>query len=201
MVDDRNSDVPVDDDADRWRDEEWRDFELWEKIDQRNRRRRRMWILSAVLVFVLINAVPVVRDSWNRWKAGRIARAVASEIQGLRRRAVLGRTPMKLRFTGNALEFITEKVPYCGDRVEGTEIARASIPKGEGYSLVAPSSGAGMNVPGLVNEYCYDPLLGTVLSSDGLSAFAVAADSDLEAEKLDRFAFVLFSDEEISIGF
>lgn len=38
----------------RWSKAEWRNYELWEKLEQRQIRKKRLWIMATILVFLMI---------------------------------------------------------------------------------------------------------------------------------------------------
>src|SRR5262245_34313847 len=86
--------------SERWSKAEWEHYELWEKIEQRYRRRRRLWILGTVAVFVALSSIPVIMDRWPHWASVTASRKLASEINALKRDASIEHQAFRLRFEG-----------------------------------------------------------------------------------------------------
>jgi len=190
----------------RWDRESWRNFELWEKVESRIRRKNRNWIVIAALQFLLFSSVPVFRDSMPRWAGIVMVRNLAEKINIMKSEAVKRKMAIRLRF--ESVEdgtFVLEMVESCAS-LSGTIFQREAL-RAESWlgkvrrvsSFEARESG----IPGVVDEICYDPLVGAGFNNDTVkkSAFGFTPIGDLEASRLDRVELLLMSGETLKISF
>lgn len=193
--------------AERWAQEEWENYELWEKVEVRLKRQKRLWILLTVCVFMILSALPIVLDRWPKWSGRVVLRYLIQEMSQLKREAGERRVALRLRFTdSNQLTYQVEKVPDC--EFSGTgEVMRtgtlvADLSSGN-YRLVGPQLGEQLGIPGLQEEFCYDPLsgFGAARSGKEVVGFAVILAKDLSQRRFDRVSTVLLSgaSAEVSI--
>lgn len=89
----------------RWSQAEWETYELWEKVEERQRRARAFWILGTIATFIIISAYPVVDQSRPKWLGERAAGKISYEINHLRTNAWIKHQVISLEWasTGGAL--------------------------------------------------------------------------------------------------
>jgi hypothetical protein len=163
----------------RWSKAEWSHFELWEKVEQRLRRRRLLWVAAAVVAFLLLSAVPAVLELLPRWRAQGAAHLLAREIGWMKRQASVEGRAYRIGVDDDG-GFRVESAPSC--QAGDGDWAAARSP---------PERGGELGAPGLVRGVCYDPRSGAASSSgplaaESLFAFAIAPVRDLAEGRLDR---------------
>lgn len=188
----------------RWSQAEWEHYELWEKIEARGRRVRRLWIGAAVLVFLLLSAVPVVRDRGIQWKALRATRELGQQINSLKSEA--GRREQAFRIRPLAAPPLTVSVEW-GPSCDSSQFTPAPDfmllerdPARDRLGWVAASRGRELGIPGLLDEFCYEPVHGgrETAKPQALAGFMVAPVSELTPE---RQASVLIRGPSAEISF
>ena len=195
--------------AERWAQEEWENYELWEKVEVRLKRQKRLWIFATAVVFIVLSALPIVMDRWPKWTSRVVLRHLVQELSQMKREAGVFRTSLRLRFTDfRRLAFQVEKIPSCQSRGPGEVIRTGSFESSTASShlrfvLVDPRMGDELGIPGLQSEFCYDHLTGFSAATDGkeVVGFGVISSEDLEQRRLDRMSILLLSgpSAEISI--
>ena len=194
--------------AERWSKAEWEHYELWEKIEQRFRRRRRLWILATLGVFIVLSSVPVVMDRWPHWMSQMATRRLAQEINTIKREASIEHLAFRIRFDGKgALSYTVAKINHCG---EGNVVtvrsgSLLSADQSSSFALISPPQADELSLPGLVEEYCYDPLpLESQTVPDTLTGFGIIPVKDLTAEsspRQDRLALMLLNGPSSELSF
>ena len=179
----------------RWSDEEWRQFELWEKIEVRLRRKRLIWVGLALLGFVVLSAIPTALERWPKWVSRRVSRQVAQEINRLRSQAILDSRAYRLTFGDSpGLTFQVES----GDQCAGTSgnwqvvrtgaflssrVGRTIAPK---FKILTPSEGEALGISVLKTQVCIEGVdigwatslsAGNALSESGPSNHKANSDS------------------------
>lgn len=206
------SDVP----EKRWNDSEWNQYEFWEKVEHRFRRNKRLWIASTVLVFLGLSSVPVMIDQRPRWGAVAGSRILAEELNRLKLQASVEHQAFRIRFVKNdSLAYVVERLQTCRDLAasvvrEGSILSQLpSVLKSveKGYTLLTKETGEELGIPGLVTEYCYDPLTGSEPVARGQSqvGFGIAPVQDGVGEqktgRVDRLAVLLISGVSAELSF
>ncbi|MGK5087774.1 hypothetical protein WDW86_09465 [Bdellovibrionota bacterium FG-2] len=198
----------------RYAREEWRHVELWEKLEIQFRRRRKLWIVLAIILFLGLSSVPVVWESAPRWAALNAARKLAYEMSRVKRQAGLEHAPYRIIFDSDgSLQYGIETVSSC-IKGENPKLVRRGRLVGESklsdFVLLTPAQGEKAGLPNLVRIFCYDPLLGAQFASpDHLAAsFAIAPAKDLtitpagqELTDHERIALLLFQGQSAEISF
>jgi hypothetical protein len=183
----------------RWSKGEWENYELWEQVEHRLKRKRRYWILGTGVVFLMVSSVPIILDRWPKWVTRTAVRRLAHEINQVKREASIHRTAYRLRIVDKGpLEFQVEKVTSCSQPNEGEPIRSSSLLKDSlktGYTWLMPSMGSSVGIPGLVREFCYDAYTGSgpVQSGEPVVGFGVVPVKDLAEKRLDRLSVLLLS--------
>ena len=190
----------------RWSKTEWEGYELWEKVELREIRKRRFWILSTILMFLVLSAIPICIERLPNWVARSLTRQLAQEVNHLKMEASVARMPYRLKFTDSAgLNYTVEKISDC--RFPKGEIVRTrslnSLSFVNSFTWFTPSHGAEMGVPGLVDQFCYDPLLGSDIAMRGkkMEGLAVIPVKDLSEKRLDRMSILLLTGPSAEISF
>ena len=79
-------------------DEEWRTFELYEKIRVRERRKKLLISSLALILFFTLCAVPVVEERSPKWLSLRAAQRLSIEVEKLKTLAIHEKKPAKISF-------------------------------------------------------------------------------------------------------
>lgn len=190
----------------RWSETEWNNYELWEKVEVRLRRIRRLWISGAVLVFLLISSIPIVQEQRPKWMALAASRALADEVNRLKRDASIEHLPHRIRFAEDgSLRFIVEKMETCSSEVPLSVRTGelVSEPRLSRLKILNPETGAKAGVPGVLTAFCYDPISGSepAKAGTGISGFAIIPGDDLSNNRFDRLSVLLLSGPSSEISF
>jgi hypothetical protein len=182
----------------RWSKAEWENYELWEKVEVRLRRHKRIWILASFLVFISLSAVPIAIDRWPKWTTRFVARHLAQEINRIKREAIKSKAAYRIRFTGDSrLNYVVEQLTECaspqGEIKRAASLVNDSL--GDLYSWIAPLVGKDLGIPGVVGEFCYDYLAGSYAAQKGeaVIGFGIIPAKDLGEKRLDRLSLLLLS--------
>ena len=190
----------------RWSDAEWETYELWEKVEARLKRKRRLWIVGTIVLFLVLSSVPIVVSRAPKWKTRSIARQLALEINQLKKDASVQRTAFRLSFPSpSSLTFLVHRMNGCG--LPEADLVRTGVltqdVRGADYMILRKQDGSDLGIPGLVQEICYDPLNGS--NQDGAQSSAVAFGiipvKDLTEKRLDRLTVLLLTGLSAEISF
>ncbi|MFL5815432.1 MAG: hypothetical protein ACJ763_17790 [Bdellovibrionia bacterium] len=192
----------------RWSKTEWNHYELWEKVEQRIRRYNRLWIAATVFVFLLLSSVPIVMDQYPHWTALAATRRLGQEVDHMKREAAMAHVPYRIRFLKSdvsGVSYQVEKVDQCSSP-QGTIVrtgALVSASQVTQYMLLSRQMGESLSIPGLLEEYCYDPLRGSDPAARGenVSGFAVMPVKDLADHRADRIAVLLLTGPSAELSF
>jgi hypothetical protein len=186
----------------RWHDAEWKNFELWEKIEIRIKRARLLWILGTGFLFLFLASIPILMDRGPRWKALRATRMMAQLCNQTKRMSIESGKAVRLRLMeGAGLRFAFEESDKC-DAPSESWILRGEgrVLKGDResafLSVLSPAQGQELGVPGLTLSFCYDSLVGAAAQTQpgALEGIAVIPVADLEEKRSDRVAVLLVSE-------
>jgi hypothetical protein len=186
------------DDADldeqRFFQKTWQNYELWEKVEARFRRKRLLWILATLFLVFFFSAIPVVTDRFPYWQSRFAAEQLAQEMNRMKREAMVNRESYRIRFLDpSSLSYTVEKVQHCSD-AQGVKLRTSELRQtSEALAWLPPSQGEALGIPGLVSDFCYDPWLGNHWSLQGqpLVGFAILPAQDLQSHRLDRLSILL----------
>jgi hypothetical protein len=196
----------TDEARERWAKTEWNHYELWEKVEVRLRRHKRLWILGTIVVFLVLSSIPIVVEQRPKWRALSAARQLGQEINRIKREAGVHHLAYRIRFRpGGGLAYAIEQVGRCSELV-GTPVRSGELRAEAGedsLTLLSPAKAQELNVPGLVEEFCYDPLSGAEFATKGVSAvgFGVIPVKDLAEGKMDRMSILLLNGTSAEISF
>jgi len=190
----------------RWKKDQWRNFELWEKKEVREKRKHLYWIGSSLLVALLISIVPVLIEFQPRWEARVITRKLADEISQIKKDAAIDHTAYRLTFLGNgSLAYKVEQLRDCQSQHGALVREEILSPSGD-FRLLTPEQGrhSRFSVPGLSESFCFDSILGNdprLVLDDVPIGFAIIPVRDLTENRLDRTAILLISGRSANISF
>ena len=202
MVPIHDTDIAVE----RWNRAEWQHYELWERLELKLRKRRRLWILGTIILFLLLSSIPIVQDQAPAWKSLSASRRLAQEINWVKRNAGVNHHAYRLRFTDfGTLDYVIEQANGCSD-LQGVPVRNGSLMKESDrgqFVLIDPAQGQNMGIPGLVTEFCYDFLSGSgaILEGKSLVGFAILPAKDLTDRRMDRVSTLLLSGPSAEISF
>lgn len=191
--------------TERWNQSEWRSYELWEKVEQRNRRRRNLWIAGTAFVFLALSSIPIIRDRGPKWRSLSAIRQLSQEINAIKTLAAVQHAAFRVRLEGDSgLKLSVERLSSCqaGDAVPVRTVAlRGASP--EDYQWVGPEHASRVGLTGLVREFCYDYLGGSGALQQGkeLAAFGVMPVKDLTEGRSDRIALLILSGPSAEVSF
>jgi hypothetical protein len=190
----------------RWSQGEWEHYELWEKIEIRLRRKKLLWIGLTLLVFLAISSIPIILDRAPKWAALALTRRLSEEIISLKRESAVIKQALRIRFRPASLDFVIEKSSRCADSHwarlrEGTLALRSG--QSDSYSVMTSQQGSEFDVPGLVQNFCYDPLSGsdTAQKTGEVAGFGVIPVKDLAEKRSDRMSLLILSGASAEISF
>lgn len=188
----------------RWAKAEWENFELWEKIDQRLRKRRRLWIAATVVAFLLLSSVVIVRQRLPFWKSLQATHQLAREIGRLRRDAALLRGAFRITFRGHgSLIYDVTLAKTCQENGVPIRSGRLlSVRDEKSFALVEPKVAVRLGMTRVLESFCFHSLTGSELTASQRSehGFAVIPTEDLDAGRSDRMAVVLVSGTSAEIS-
>ncbi len=197
--------------AERWSKGEWDHYELWEKIELRLRRRKYLWIAGAVILFLIFSAIPIVIDRSPKWMALKASRHLAQVINEMKRDAGLTEQALQIRFKDGSLNYVIEKVSSCAQPTNPVLLSEGSLLKGSfasSFRMMNAQDSRDLKIPGLIEHFCYDPLLGSEYSSDpnALYGFGIAPTLDLTVKpmteaRLDRISILFLQGQSAEISF
>ena len=190
----------------RWTKAEWENYELWEKVETRVRRRKRLWISGTVVLFLAISSVPIIRDRFPKWKSLNYTRRLAQEINRVKREANTDHVAYQIRFEGDgSLGYQIEKLTSC-DSSQATFVRSGVLSNSNNathFAVISAKRGNDLGVPGLAERFCYDPLKGSDAANlgGGLLGFGIGPVKDLTEGRIDRISVLLLSGPVAEVSF
>jgi hypothetical protein len=192
----------------RWSKSEWNHYELWEKVEQRIRRHNRLWIVATALVFLGLSSVPIIMDRSPKWTTLAGLRNLGQEVNDLKREAGLRNKAYRIRFSGEgSLSYVVERTEHCTDAPSRATVEKRGslVPEGKlaKYVLLTRARGESLKVPGLLEEFCYDPLNGSApfVAGESVSGFGVIPAADLASGRMDRMSVLVVSGASGEVAF
>ncbi len=187
----------------RWKDADWRQFELWEQIEVRLKRKRTWTILAVVFVFFGILSIPIIRDRFPKWTALRAMRELAVRANEMKLDAASFGKVLRMRIEDSETGplYVIEHVSNClgGDdanQIKARETERGSVFKnpelGRDYRVIGAESAVSFGLERVTQTFCYDPTSAET-AIPGTRALGILTVNDLAESRLDRIAFLNFS--------
>ncbi len=189
----------------RWEQEEWRHYELWEKVEA-VRHRFRIWLVTVVVAIALIlSAIPVLMDRGPRWRGSILARQIAEEVSHLKVRAALEQKSYRFSLmAGDNLGYRVEEVSTCSssERVSDEVHWFGSPYLSKEYTYLDGSAQIELGIPAITQTICVDYLEGIQLQEQALvAAFGIVPVKDLAEKRIDRVSLVTIQKETGLIRF
>lgn len=192
--------------SERWSKAEWENYELWEKVELRLKRQKRIWIFATLVLFLVLSSVPIVMDRWPKWATRLAARNLAQELNRLKREAIKERAAYRIRFIEEGkLNYAVERLADCS-AVQG-ELKRTDSLVSPSvsvlYASIFPLQAKELGIPGVVNEFCYDYLTGSgaIAKGESVVGFGIIPAKDLTEKRLDRLTVLLLSGPSAEMSF
>lgn len=179
----------------RWLQGEWKNYELWEKVVARQKKRRKNLIFFAVFIFLALSSIPILGEQWPKWKTRSLSRKLAHKMSELKQRAVVSHKAYQIEFSSLSLDFrVFEKVSCFSKK--GKEVERGRLGGKEDFKqfiVIGTYLGQELKIPGLSNTFCYDPLAGSryVQNDDLIQGFGIIPVKDLAQKRIDRVTILL----------
>jgi hypothetical protein len=189
--------------ADRWEKAQWSQYELWERLEVRLRRRKLLWIAATLAVFLALSSIPIIIDRTPKWAAMSAARRLAQVVGGLKGEASTQHRAYRVRFgSEGSLQYTIEKVASCTDSVSGEVVRSGDLGRGD-LVLLTPEQGLSLQIPEVVNSLCYDPYTGSSPAAQGkpLVGFAILSAKDLTTGRTDRLSVLLVQGPSAELSF
>lgn len=191
---------------DRWNQEEWKDFELWERAELRFRRTRMFWILGTAILCLILSSVPVFMSRAPKWATLRLAAAAAGEINRIKREATVDHAAFRIRFfSDERIRFEVEKAPTCDSSSfhkvrEGSLLDEARA--GE-YALISAATATKLGIPSIVESFCYEIVTGSMHAYRGNETvgFGWIPVKDLSEDRSDRVSILLMQGTSAELFF
>jgi len=181
----------------RWKDDEWRQFELWERIELRLRRKKIWIVLAVAFVFVAILAVPIIQDRLPKWRALNAMRVLAVRANQMKVDAAALGVPLRLRIENSAEgpQYLIERVERCNSASTARAWGGGSVfdhPEiGSEFVVFEPKDAAKLGLERVTTDVCYDPT--GLEASERIQALGILSAKDLTSGRLDRASFLNFS--------
>ncbi len=176
-------------------EQQWRTFELYEKIRIRERRKRFLVLTSAVLLFLGLCSVPVVEDRLPKWKGLEAAQKISIEIEKMKTLAIQEKKPVQVVF-GVDGTFRIEVVDHCKDPHVIRTIQKQWNDFDHELRILPPSEAAVLHLNAAVNQICFDPVFGL----DGIKGKKVITIVPAKDLSLDRASYVVLESESANIS-
>lgn len=170
--------------------------ELHEKIVVRERRRKRILVSLALVLFLFLSGIPVYQERLLKWQSLEAARRIAVEIEKLKTESIQLKKPLKMSLLANG-ELQIEAVTDCE-----AASAAVSVPVQteklhvknwrdveEQLSILPVEEAKKMKLNLVVDHLCFDPVSG-LAQSKMKKVFVVLPVKDLAESKLDRASYV-----------
>lgn len=188
--------------SERWKEDEWKHLELWEKLEQKEQRKRRIWIIVTAVVFLILSSIPVFMDLAPKWKTLSLSRHFAVEMNRLKKDAGLFHQSYRIRFDHeDSLKYVIESADRC-DSKEWTlvrENSLSNIADPKLYKIVRADLANELSLRGLVTSFCYDVVSGS--SEESLTGLGFIPVNDLTIGRLDRLSIVFLKGQQAEISF
>lgn len=179
--------------------EEWADVELWEKLEQRHRRRMRALYIVTAGVVLLLSALPPIFERSPKWRALNAARILGQELNELKREAAVKRMALTVSFReteAGGIDLEIAATPKCSTSGTPESIRREPLSVPKNVAWLRPETAANLGIQGIVSSFCVDPLAGFFSEGKPLDpltpplGIALIPREDLAEARVDRIALL-----------
>jgi len=180
-------------------EEEWRNFELYEKVRIREQKKRFWLIALAGVVFFGLCAVPVIEQRLPKWTGLDAARSISLVLEHLKTRAIQERKPLRIRFNEDG-KYQIEILNECKDEIPIKLAEEGVWPSKSGMLKVLTRSELSRFSIGLgVESVCFDPVFG-LAGTQNKQVLVVVPVKDLSEDRLDRASYIVLQGESANIS-
>ena len=194
----------MDESLENKREQEWRTFELYEKVRVRDRRKKIFLSTLAALGFLTLCAVPIVEERLPKWKSLKAAQELSFEIEKLKLIAIKHKKAAKISFLETG-EFRVELLANCEGDIGGvspkSEILEQTKwdPGANELKVLNPLDSVQFNVKLAIDQLCFDPVKGT----EGIKnkkVVVIVPVKDLAENRLDRASYIILETPSVKIS-
>jgi hypothetical protein len=190
---------------DRWADEEWNSFELYEKQRVRDRRKWALILTSALLVFLSLCAIPVVKERSLKWRSLRIARDLAVEVEKIKTLAIKNKKAARLVFSQNpeSMNTVTiEVIDHCEDTVDDKNrkviATKVWTPNPGEFTVLTREDAKNLDLSLVDPTVCFDSVIGLIHAYQK-QVVGIVPTADLLEKRLDRASYVIIEGESAKV--
>lgn len=200
------SDLAPSSENERWAKAEWRSFELWERIEARLIRRKRIIIASTVFLFLLLSSVPVVQDRLPAWRARMVVRDLAREISRVQVLAGISHSAIRLKFVDRKkMAFQVTGHSDCS-KSDGFFIRSGVLKSHSELQILSRDQESRFDLANLIEDFCFHSRDGASFSQfkdSSVQAMGVAVlpASDVDAARSDRISLLVLSGSSAEISY
>jgi hypothetical protein len=179
---------------------QWRDFELYEQVRIRQNRKRFFILGSALILFLSLCAVPVVKERLPKWRSLRAAREISTELERIKTLSIQEKRPVRLKFIEGG-QYRVEVLDRCngGSVVRELDPGTWTLRPGE-LAIISRSESAKFSLGLATDEVCFDPVFGLEVSQAVRTVVVVVPVNDLTIGRLDRASYVILDGESAKIS-
>lgn len=178
-------------------EDEWRTFELYEKIRLRERRKKFLVSALALILFFTLCAVPVVKERSPKWRSLRAAQRLSIEIEKLKTLSIQEKKPAKITFLENGSMKI-EVLNVCTD-ASGRLVEQKEWKHEEGtLKVLSVADAKALDVKLVVDQICFDPVFG--LDEMPRRVVGIIPVKDLTEQRLDRASYIVLDGDSAKIS-
>ena len=184
---------------DRPVEEEWRNFELYEKVRVRENRKRIIVFTIAVLVFFSLCSVPVFEERLPKWRSLKAAQEISVAIERLKTLSIQEKKPIRLHFLdGGRYQF--EVLNQC-DQTAALRIAfEGNWSDAEGaLKVLSADEAKTLSLKLAIDGLCFDPVFG-LNDIKSKKVLVIAPVKDLAEQRLDRASYIILESESAKIS-
>ncbi len=182
----------------RWVSEEWRSFELYEKVRIRTRRSKFLLIFSATVLFLGLCSVPVIEERSPKWQSLRIARDLSVEIEKIKTLAIKSKKPVRLFFISpNLLE--VDLLSHCTDVKGQPVVTKQWTGDDVKFKILSQDEAKEFSIALVGDAVCFDPVEG-LISKHSKQVIAIIPVKDLSEKRLDRASYVIIEGESAKVS-
>ncbi len=180
-------------------EDEWRNFELYEKVRVRENRKRFILISLAILTFLGLCSVPVFEERMPKWRSLQAASQISVLLEKLKTLSIQEKKPVRLRFLDKG-QYVVEVLTQCNSETALRIAKEGTWSDADGALKVLDGFEAKkLSLKLAFDQVCFDPVMGL----DGVKSkrvLVIAPVKDLAEQRLDRASYVILEGESAKIS-